>query len=287
MSLDVLVTGAGGQLALCIKELYEENNDGIKFYFATKSDLDITLKKDIVSFLKEQNFQYCINCAAYTDVDGAEDNPETAFLINAKSVGYLAEACNENEVILIQISTDYVFDGTKKEPYTIQDEPSPINVYGTSKLEGEHIIKKIMQQFYIIRASWLYSDQGKNFLKTIIRKVQRNENLSIIDSQSGSPTSCYDLAKFIYFIITTPNLGYGLYHFGTKNKANWFEFAKHIASHFSDYDPSKLQPVSSFQSRAQRPVNSVLCIKETEKKYGLIDIWEKSVSKVVNKVLSK
>ena len=234
----------------------------------------------------DHNFQFCINCAAYTNVDEAEDDPDIAFLVNAKAVGYLAEACLENKIVLIQVSTDYVFDGTKLEPYTTEDIPNPINIYGASKLKGELNIKERMQRYYIIRASWLYSDHGKNFLKTIIRKVQMNEDLNVVNTQTGSPTSCYDLAKFIYYILSGNNLDFGIYHFGPMNKTTWFEFAKYIASHFSEYDPAKLKAVSAFESKAKRPANSVLNIKETEKKYDAIYTWEKSVNELIKKILS-
>ncbi|MBT8274001.1 MAG: dTDP-4-dehydrorhamnose reductase [Bacteroidia bacterium] len=287
MSLKVIVTGADGQLAECIKVLYRSHQKAIHFNFVSKDELDITDQNNLGNYFKDHSFDYCINCAAYTNVDGAEDDPETAFLINAEAVGYLAEACQRNKVVLIHLSTDYVFDGTKNEAYTIHDQPNPINVYGASKLEGELKIKEHLEKYYIIRASWLYSDHGKNFLKTIIRKLEMNEDLNIVDTQLGSPTSCYELARFIFFIIISGDLNFGIYHFGTTNSTNWFEFAKRIASYFPSYDGSRIKGVSNFPSRAKRPANSVLSTKEIESIYDRIDSWENSLDKLMKKMLSK
>lgn len=286
MSINVLVTGANGQVASCIRELYEENNDGIRFKFVSKKELDISSKNEIADFFKAHDFQFCINCAAYTDVDGAEDDRETAFLINGTAVGYLSEACHDNKVVLIHLSTDYIFDGNKKEAYTTLDQPNPINVYGASKLEGELKIKEHLSDYYIIRASWLYSDHGKNFLKTIMKKVRSDEELNVVNTQSGAPTNCYDLARFIYYIIHTGNLDFGIYHFGTLNHTNWFEFARHIASHFPKYKLSKIKAVSSYPSKARRPKNSVLSIKDLQAHYNQLNTWQNSLDQLIEKILS-
>ena len=190
MKTKVLVTGANGQLAKCISELYQKNNDHILYVFATKSELDITSKSELSNFFKENDIQYCVNCAAYTMVDQAEEFPDDTFKVNAEAVGILADQCKNNNVTLVHISTDYVFDGAKELPYTEMDLTIPVNVYGASKLKGENLIKDILDAHYIIRASWLYSPYGKNFVKTIVRMIQENRTLNIVNTQKGSPTSC-------------------------------------------------------------------------------------------------
>ena len=227
--INVLVTGANGQLAKTIRELYSKNSDSIKFSFLSKSQLDISNLNEIESVFKKTNFDYCINCAAYTNVENAEDNPEISFKINAESVKNLALACKENNTTLIHISTDYVFDGTSKNTYLEEDKTNPINEYGRSKLLGEHYISDTLNNFFIIRTSWLYSKFGKNFARTILKKVQENTDLKITTSQIGTPSSCNDLAKFIYHLIKTREINYGIYHYSALGHCTWFDFAIKIA----------------------------------------------------------
>ena len=285
MITNVLVTGANGQLAKCINELYQKNNEDISYIFVTKSQLDITSQKEISKFFKDHDVQYCVNCAAYTMVDQAEEFPQSAFNINGDAVGKLAIECKKNNVTLVHISTDYVFDGEKESPYLEDDPTSPINAYGASKLKGEQFIKDVHEKHYIIRASWLYSAYGKNFVKTIVRLIQENKQLSIVDSQTGSPTSSYDLSHFIHFLIVNKKVNYGTYHFSASNTANWYEFAKHIASHFPKYDKSKLKAVSEYRSVAKRPANSVLNLDKTKKVYSNLRPWQESVDHVIEKIL--
>ena len=168
MSTKVLVTGANGQLGSTIKELYSTNQDNIQFTFTTKAELDISNKNEIKKFFSKNNFDYCINCAAFTNVEQAEKTPEIAFKINAKAVKHLAKICKVTNTVLIHISTDYVFDGSKNEPYSELDIPNPINEYGKSKLLGEQYIQQILNSYFIIRTSWLYSkDFGYNFYRNL------------------------------------------------------------------------------------------------------------------------
>ena len=167
----ILVTGANGQLGLTIKELFANNNLGLDFTFVTKEQLDITNKTALNNFFTKNHFDYCINCAAYTNVEQAEKTPEIAFKVNAEGVKYLAEVCKETNTTLIHISTDYVFDGEKETPYTVEDLPNPINEYGKSKLLGEHYIQESLSNHFIVRTSWLYSKKyGKNFYQNHFRK---------------------------------------------------------------------------------------------------------------------
>lgn len=196
MNKNVLVTGASGQLGKTIHELFSENNIGLDFTFVIKQELDITRRENLISFFNQNMFDYCINCAAYTNVEQAEITPESAYKINAEGVKNLAEACKETNTILIHISTDYVFDGEKKEPYTADDVTNPINEYGKSKLQGEIYIKDILSNYFIVRTSWLYSKKyGNNFYRTIINKAKTEKQLSITTEQIGCPTDVVNLSN--------------------------------------------------------------------------------------------
>lgn len=168
----VLVTGASGQLGKCLQEL-AQNENSLDWLFFDSSEIDITSEEDLDQCFKSKCIDFCINCAAYTNVEKAESEKEKAFLINAEAVKSLASTCKRNGSVLIHISTDYVFDGIAVMPYSEEDHPRPINVYGASKLKGEEYIQKILQEFFIIRTSWLYSDYGHNFYKTVRKKLRK------------------------------------------------------------------------------------------------------------------
>ncbi|MEM9678753.1 MAG: dTDP-4-dehydrorhamnose reductase [Bacteroidota bacterium] len=284
MKTNVLVTGANGQLAMTIKHLFSENGKGLNFIFKTRKELDITSKTSIQETFENSKIHFCINCAAYTNVEMAESEQDKAFSVNAEGVKLLAEMCKLNDTVLIHISTDYIFDGSKGEPYTEDDITNPLNVYGKSKLRGENYIKEVSDKYYIIRASWLYSSFGKNFLKTILRKIQDNEDLKIIDSQTGTPTSCIDLSEFIVFLITTKSVHYGIYHFSANQYCTWYEYALQIASNIQGYDSFKIKPVGAVKSNVKRPAYSVLSIKKTEDCFKMLNSWQDSVNHVVTQL---
>jgi dTDP-4-dehydrorhamnose reductase len=257
MRTKILVTGATGQLGKTINELYS-SDAAFEFVFTTKAQLDITEPNKVDDYFSFNKFHYCINCAAYTNVEGAESNPDEAFKVNAEAVKYLASTCKENKIILIQISTDYVFDGEKDAPYNEKDKTNPLNEYGKSKLAGEQYIQAILDEYFIIRTSWLYSKYGNNFLKTIIAKIQNQEKITITTSQTGAPTSCIDLTQFIFKLIKNRENNYGIYHFSASGQTTWFDYALQIGKLFEDYDCKKIVPVSLFNSKAQRPRYSIL-----------------------------
>ena len=161
------------------------------------------------------------------------------------------------------------------------DRPNPINTYGRSKLQGEKYIQDILENYFIIRASWLYSKYGKNFLKTIIKKIKQDERLNIISSQTGTPTSCIDLSKFIFQIITTRNASYGIYNFSAKGNATWYDYALLIAKHFPEYNSSKIIPVKNFASKAARPSYSVLDNTKSQQIMPNQRSWQKSIDEVI------
>ncbi|HPF97192.1 MAG TPA: dTDP-4-dehydrorhamnose reductase [Mangrovimonas sp.] len=274
MGTNVLVTGSNGQLGLTIKELYELNDEGLNFTFVSKEELDISNNQETTKIFTQNQFDYCINCAAYTNVEQAEVDVDEAFKVNAEGVQVLAHVCQLANVVLIHISTDYVFDGEAQQPYLESDVTKPINQYGKSKLKGEHYIQEIMERYFILRTSWLYSLHGKNFLKTIISKIEKKENLKVVNSQMGTPTSTVFLAQIIFQIIKTDFNCYGIYHATPNGKTTWYGFAKEIAKHFKDYDSHKIQPVEEFTSLAPRPKYSVMSNSKAKKERFVFEDWE-------------
>ncbi|WP_250433618.1 dTDP-4-dehydrorhamnose reductase [Hanstruepera flava] len=258
MNKRVLVTGSNGQLGKSIQKIAKENNYNLDFVFANKDLLDISKEEELKVFFKENTFDYCINCAAYTAVDKAEEEKEEAFLINAESVRFLAINCKAHNIILIHISTDFVFDGLKKEPYLEADQVNPINIYGASKLQGEKFVQSILDKYYIIRTSWVYSEFGNNFVKTMIRLSNERKEISVVDDQLGCPTYAPDLAQAILEIICKTTQAFGIYHYCNSGSISWFEFAKAI---FEKTETScSVLPISSalYVSKARRPQYSVL-----------------------------
>lgn len=254
----VLITGANGQLGMSIRDLQEEHPN-IDFLFKMREQLDITNANQLNEFFGSMHFDYCINCAAYTNVEQAEKTPEIAFKVNEEGVRNLANACKENKVILIHISTDYVFDGEKGEPYTVEDIPNPINEYGMSKWEGERHVQEILSNFYIVRTSWLYhKDYGKNFYKTILEKAKRGEPINVTDEQVGCPTNAVNLGKFILSLINTDKHPYGIFHYTDGVAMTWYDFSKKIAEENKLKGVARVVKDNNYRSFARRPKFSVL-----------------------------
>lgn len=254
----ILITGSRGQLGRAFQE-YASNFPTVSFDFKTSEELDITKSKQLVEIFQEANYDFCINCAAYTNVEQAEKHPEKAFKVNAEGVKNLAEICKTHKTTLIQISTDYVFDGEKETPYTVEDQPNPINEYGKSKLKGEEYIQKILINHYIIRTSWLYSKKhGHNFYRTILKKALAGEDLYITDAQKGCPTNTETLARFILEEIILGKRPFGVYHFTDGVPMTWYEFARHILEENGLTGKVNLVLDSNYRTFAKRPKNSVL-----------------------------
>lgn len=279
----VLITGAGGQLGQCFQKQAGKFPD-LEFVFATSEMFDLTLTPVMDIYLRKHQFDYCINCAAYTNVEQAESNREMAFHVNADSVKHLARACRDNDVTLIHFSTDYVFDGCKKTLYSEEDETSPINIYGGSKLMGEESIQKEMEKYFIFRTSWLYSDIGHNFYNTIIKRAEAGEELNITTEQTGTPTNAYDLAEFVLRIIDQDSSEYGIYHYSNLGEATWYDFAAEILRLTGNSGKVKLKENNSFVTVAKRPEYSVLSKDKTFKTFGQqILTWQESLAALVNR----
>lgn len=255
----VLVTGANGQLGKTIEELYKNNSVNLDFFFVAKEDLDITNKDKLNIFFSKNSFDYCINCAAYTNVEQAEKTPKIAFKINAEGVKNLAEKCNEKDIVLIHISTDYVFDGKKEEPYVVTDRTNPINEYGKSKLLGEEYVKSVMSKYFIIRTSWLYSKiHGNNFYKSILKKAREGKELFVTNEQKSCPTNTENLAKYIVALITKNLNNFGLIHFSDDDIMSWHGFAVKILQENKLFAETTLVEIEKYHTFATRPKNSIL-----------------------------
>ncbi len=255
----VLVTGANGQLGKCMQDAVKQfSPPGFQFLFLDKSQLDISHKQLVETFFFTNKIDFCVNCAAYTAVDLAETEVEQAFKINADGVKYLAEECSAQKATLIHISTDYVFDGKRREPYRADDKPHPINVYGKSKLEGEKWALGLNPKSIVIRTSWVYSPYGKNFYTTMLRLMSEREELNVVSDQIGKPTDAHDLARYILDLIDANDTNYGVRHFSGPEQMSWYEFAQKIAKEngFS----TKINPIttSAYPTPAKRPMWSVL-----------------------------
>lgn len=283
MKSRVLVTGANGQLGKTIREISSDFTASIDFVFVDRSELDITNIESLELIFQSKYFDYCINCAAYTNVDLAETEREQATAINANAVKNLAIHCKKQNTILIHVSTDYVFDGTKQSPYLESDTTNPINVYGESKLQGEDSIREHFDNYFIIRTSWLYSKFNKNFVTSIFNKLKDNEELTIITSQKGTPTSCIDLSCFILFLITNSIKSFGTYHFSARGETTWYGLALQISNYFNN--SSNVTPINDYPSKAQRPLYSVLNYNKVEQLTKKpLNNWEESVDEVLKSI---
>tara|TARA_B100000767_G_scaffold274955_1_gene309764 strand:+ start:5831 stop:6610 length:780 start_codon:yes stop_codon:yes gene_type:complete len=248
----ILVTGAKGQLGSTLKEKARSSKD--HWVFCGRDEFDITDSKAIAVFLNNKHFDYCINCAAYTNVVKAEQEADQAQAINFEAVKKLVHACNQNQITLIHISTDYVFDGNKKTPYLESDATDPLNQYGKSKLLGEQEIQKNARAFYIIRTSWLYSKTlGSNFYSAILNKSKKGEALFIVNDQIGTPTNVDHLAAFVMrLILKEPPKG--LYHFSDEQIMSWFDLAVKILEEHQLDNP--VTPIATAESGVIRPYYS-------------------------------
>ena len=280
--INLLVTGSSGQLGQCLKQLLLSATD-ISCYFAAREDLDITNSDELQRFFSDHNFDYCINTAAYTNVEKAESEQKEAFLINAEGAYSLAKACKKHNVVLLHISTDYVFDGMAKTPYQEQDPTNPLNVYGASKLKGEQHIVDTWKKHFIIRTSWLYSQYGQNFLNSMLQFAKQKKALTITTQQKGTPTNANDLAQVLVTIIKTGNARYGVYHFSNQGEATWYDFAKAIFKATGEIDTVNLAKTEHYATFAKRPSYSVLNCNKLKDTLGITyRNWEDSLKQIIN-----
>jgi len=282
----ILIIGGNGQLGNCLNKLISEYALDYEFHFTDYDTLDITNQKQINEYFSEYEPHYCINVSAYTAVDLAEQEKEKAFAINAEGVRHLAEACTEKGIDLIHISTDYVFDGNTNIPYSEDDFTNPLSVYGASKLEGENLALENNPKTIIIRTSWLYSEFGKNFVKTMLNLFGSKDELNVVADQFGQPTNANDLAEVIMKIISTEEKEYGVFHFSNYPETTWFDFAKKIAE--LSKSKIKINPITTDQypTPAKRPMRSTMCLDKIENSYNIEPkYWENSLEECMEILL--
>jgi len=254
----IVITGAGGMLGSDLSRVFP------RAISLTHKQLDITDRDKVFLKISELKPDIVINAAAYTNVEGAEDEKEKADLLNSTAVLYLAEACRDTGAILVHYSTDYVFDGGKKTGYDESDIPNPLNAYGRSKLGGEQNILRTMDKYYVLRTSWLFGKKGKNFVDTITRLAKERSEIKVVDDQSGCPTFSYDLAMMTKNIIER-KCPFGIYHVTNSGSCSWFEFAQEIVS--VQKIECRVMPCSSkeYPSKVVRPKYSILNNNKIEK----------------------
>lgn len=285
MSKNILVTGANGQLGNEMRRAAEQSSDN--FIFTDVDALDISVADQVLHLVQRQKVDVIINCAAYTNVDKAEDDEVTADLINHLAVSNLARAAREAGAVLIHVSTDYVFQGDRNTPCMEDWETEPLGVYGKTKLAGELAIQASGCAYLIFRTAWLYSAHGNNFVKTMLRLTSERESLKVVFDQVGTPTYAGDLADLIYHIVETRQLDKtGIYHYSNEGVCSWYDFAREIAAQAGN-TACDVQPCYSheFPSKVKRPHFSVLAKDKVKDAFDLkVPYWKDSLKKCINEL---
>lgn len=283
---NILVTGANGQLGNEMRLLAEVNKE-YTYFFTDVAELDICDEQAVMNFVTTHQIDIIVNCAAYTAVDKAEDNQELCDKLNHVAPGYLAKAIQTRGGYLVQVSTDYVFDGTAHVPYTEEQPTCPDSVYGTTKLAGEQEAMKYCANTMIIRTAWLYSTFGNNFVKTMLRLGREKDSLGVIFDQIGTPTYARDLAVAIFAAIHKGIIP-GIYHFSNEGVCSWYDFTQMI-HHLADIKTCKLRPLHTeeYPTKAKRPHYSVLDKTKIKDIYGIeIPYWVDSLKECIDKLLA-
>lgn len=282
----IIILGSNGQLGKSLQYIIEKKDKvNYNFVFLSREQSDITDIVLLEDTFKKYQPKYIINCAAYTQVDLAEDNKEEAYKVNVTGVKNLAVLCDKYEVALVYISTDFVFEGKEAIIRKEIDACKPINYYGLSKLKGEKEVEGILKNYFIIRTSWLYSEFGNNFVKTMLRLSKEKEELGIIYDQIGSPTYAVDLANFIFTVIEKESKKFGVYHYSNEGLCSWYDFAKAIFEY--KQTSIKVIPVTSleFKTKALRPKFSVMSKEKVKSNFNVeVNHWRDSLKKCLNKI---
>jgi dTDP-4-dehydrorhamnose reductase len=281
---NIVVFGASGQLGQCLKKVIE-NEGVISVYFPLEAEANILNNEALKNIFEPHKPAYVINCAAYTAVDKAEDDAETALKVNKTGVENLARFCSGYSSTLIHISTDFVFKGDAPTPRIETDIAEPISVYGQTKLAGEKVVEDILQKYFIIRTGWLYSEYANNFVKTMLKLGAERGELKVIADQVGTPTYAIDLAGCIMRIVNSGSTAYGIYHYSNEGITSWYDFARAI------FDIAgtnvKVIPVktSEYITRAIRPAYSVMDKSKIKNEFGMeIPYWRDSLISCISKL---
>ena len=280
----ILITGANGQLGNEMRLQAKENNS-YEYFFTDVQELDICDELAVMNFVTDNEIDIIVNCAAYTAVDKAEDNVELCDKLNHIAPGYLAKAIESRGGYLVQVSTDYVFDGTAHTPYTETQPTCPNSVYGSTKLAGEQEAQRYCKKTMIVRTAWLYSTFGNNFVKTMIRLGRDKQSLGVIFDQIGTPTYARDLATAIYAAINK-GIVPGVYHFSNEGVCSWYDFTRaiHRVAGITTCDVRPLH-TEEYPTRATRPHYSVLDKTKIKQTYGIeIPYWLDSLEECIEKL---
>lgn len=281
----ILVTGSNGQLGSELKDL-SSLYPTYEFYFFSRAELPLDDSRLLEKKIAAIRPHYLINCAAYTAVDKAETDKEEAFKINGTAVGILAKACAECGTKFIHVSTDYVFDGTSKNPLKEDEAVAPVNYYGESKLAGEQLALQNNSDAVIIRTSWVYSFYGKNFVKTMMRLLSEKENVNVVSDQWGSPTYAPDLAEAILQIVSSSSWQPGIYHFSNEGIISWAQFAVGIKTGIGSSCTVTPVPTAQFPTPAKRPGYSVMDKSKITATYPVqIKPWEESLQACLQRLM--
>lgn len=279
--MNILVTGANGQLGNEMRAFSAENPQHT-YFFTDVQELDICNEEAVQAYVNDNEIDIIVNCAAYTAVDNAEDHPELCDRLNNIAPGYLARAAQGRGAAMIQVSTDYVFDGTTHTPYTEEEPTCPDSVYGSTKLAGEQNVLDCCERAMVIRTAWLYSIYGNNFVKTMIRLGKERESLGVIFDQIGTPTYANDLARAIYAAINK-GVVRGVYHFSNEGVCSWYDFT--VAIHrLAGITSCKVKPLhtAEYPSKAARPHYSVLDKTKIKNTFDIeIPHWEESLKRCI------
>ncbi len=279
--MKILVTGVKGQLGYdVVKELEAR---GMEAVGVDIEEMDITDADSVGRVIQEAAPDAVIHCAAYTAVDAAEDNEELCRKVNADGPRNIATVCKELDIKMIQISTDYVFDGEGEKPWEPEDACAPQSVYGQTKYEGEQAVQEILDKYFIVRIAWVFGVNGKNFVKTMLNLAQTRDTLTVVNDQFGSPTYTYDLAKLLVDMVQTEE--YGIYHATNEGICSWYEFACAIFKEAGI--EMKVLPVSSaeYAAKAKRPGNSRMSKdKLVEKGFDRLPTWQDALVRYLNEI---
>ena len=290
----VLVTGANGQLGQAL-QFISGNYPEMNFVFCDSAALDITNLENCETVFQEHQPNFCINAAAYTAVDKAESEPQIAFDVNANGPENLAITCKKTNTVLLHVSTDFVFDAYFSQGIAYYDRehrlplksdlglqetdvPFPNGLYGLTKLQGEQAIEAVWEKHFIIRTSWVYSQFGNNFLKTMLRLASERTSLSVVSDQIGTPTYAVDLAEVLLKIITSETTTFGIYNFSNEGQCSWYEFAQEIFLQQEIAIDLQAIPTKSYPTPAKRPAYSVLDKSKIKTTFGVnIKDWKTSL----------
>lgn len=286
----ILITGANGQLGNCLRDLAKDCQDHFEFIYTDVDTLDITDAKAIESFVVDNRIDIIVNAAAYTAVDKAEEDVEAAFRINRNAVALLAAAAKQHGCHLVHISTDYVFSGEACHPYPVDAPVEPKSVYGRTKAESERAIRESGCSATIIRTSWLYSEYGHNFVKTMLKLGDEREEIAVVCDQVGGPTYAGDLAAAILKVLETGicKTGVTIYHYANEGTASWFDFAKAIMEMGGKECRVKAIFTSEYPAKASRPAYSIFDLSLIKKEIQIpIPYWRDSLKLVINKLQVK